>query len=442
MTYKEILKILNKYDINTINELEYSLSVFDSNNECNDDPEDDTKNCINANCYEDFFVPDCRKIIEVYKKYFQKDISKKKDFINYLTEHTNKSKSSIDNYISCKSCNQQISKGSKTSIKISDSEFKKDFCKNLNLKFDYKSLFETDYTSIKQFLIKEHHITDETFIPIYQSEDKMTKNEAKKLFELTHTNKEQLKSNLLKSDNLQGSDQYKLNLALYAFDRGLINESWEIIDSIVQINNNIDKDIKHLKAKILSSQQKDKESIEILEELKQSSQDIIEIETQNLLAASVKRYAFGQYNLYGDDNLLIKDLTKSMDIYFSVYKLSNDYYPALNYIYLRFMIGFVENKDNNYFVKFQDEATTIWQNLDLKINDWWSFISNIEYLVIIKDYDEAKEQLNSHFQELDKNEITEFNISSTLRQLELYSNFCDDSKLVDFISFLKEIVSI
>ena len=77
--------------------------------------------------------------------------------------HTNKSPSSIENYLSCKSCNQQIVKSINNSLKISDSDFKKDFCFNLEIKFNYMSLFERDYTSINQFLAKEHKVTKENF---------------------------------------------------------------------------------------------------------------------------------------------------------------------------------------------------------------------------------------------------------------------------------------
>ena len=440
MTYENILKILDKYNIKTLSELDYYLSVFNSTDECNNDPENDKKNCTNAQCYEDFFVPECRKIIEVYKKYFQKDISKKKDFTEYLRKYISKSKSSIDNYMSCKSCNQQILKGSKTSITISDYEFKKDFCNNLDIKFDYISLFETEYISIKQFLIKEHQVTDETFVPLYENEDKMTKDEEKRLFELTHTSKEKLQLNLATSNNLNGSDQYKLNLALYAFDRNLIDESQNILE-LIKFNPNdfIYKDILQLQAKILSSQQKDNEAINILEKLKKLSNNSIDTETENLLSASIKREAFKQYKLYSDENKLVKELSKAKNIYFSIYQLNNDYYPALNYIYLQFMLAYVENKDSHYFKKIENEAISIWEQINLDIKDWWSFISNIEFLLIIGNYEQALQKLKNHFDMIDKNTITEFNVKSTLRQLKLYTNFCKSKQLNNAIKIIEKL---
>ncbi|MDQ7084222.1 MAG: hypothetical protein Q9M36_04490 [Sulfurovum sp.] len=135
--------------------MEYCLSEFESNNECIDDEIQEAKDCLNAKCYDAYFVPDCRKMIEIYQKYFQKDIASKKSFITYLNACTSKSKSSIENYLSCKSCNQQIRKGIQSSLKISDSEFKKDFCNNLSIKFNYDKVFQTDYRSVHQFLNRE-----------------------------------------------------------------------------------------------------------------------------------------------------------------------------------------------------------------------------------------------------------------------------------------------
>jgi hypothetical protein len=438
MKYEKILKILDRYNIKTLDELEYCLSVFDSEDDCGSDPVEDEKNCINANCYEDYFVPDCRKIVEIYKKYFHKDIKSKKLFIEYLNCNTEKSKSSIDNYLSCKSCNQQILKGIHNSLKIPDSEFKKDFCKNLTIKFDYSSLFETDYISIKQFLIKEHKITSDTFIPLYKEEKTMTQDEEKKLFEITHTSKKQLQNNLKNKSNFQGSNEYKINLALYAFDRNLIDECESIL---LLIDKEFQKDKKymHLKAKILSNQNKDKEAIIILKELIDETLPEIDTETHNLLAASIKRDVFNEFDKYNDEKILSVKLQESKDIYYSIYKLNNDYYPALNYIYLNFMLAYINCEDIQSFETLKDEARTVWNNTNHKVSDWWSFISNIEYLILIGEYDQAKSQLKDHFKEIDQEDITEFNISSTLRQLNLYKNFCEEKELKNIISFITDI---
>lgn len=454
MTHEQIKKILNKYNIATIDELEYCLSTFDSNDECLDDPENDKKNCTNAKCYREYGVPDCRKIIEIYNKYFQKDISKKDMFVDYVEKNTSKTKSSIANYLSCKSCNQQIKKRNEKktnleyeedfyiNLKISDSEFKKDFCNNLSIKFDYSSLFETNYISIKQFLIREHQITSDTFVPLYTQEDTMQKDEEKRLFEIVHTSKEEFQSNLKKQENLIGSDKYIFNLASYAFNRGLVNESILLLDKLSKTSQEYSKKIEflQLKAKVLSYQNKDKDAIEILKEIIEITKPNIDPETNNLLAASIKRDAFNEYEKYNDEIFLMQKLKESRDIYNSIYMLNKDYYPALNYIYLTFMLAHINNKDKKYIEELKSNSKAIWENTNHKIKDWWSFIANVEYLILMEKYDDAKMELKTHFEELDKEEITEFNISSTLRQLNLYyTYFCKDNALEDIIKYISNI---
>lgn len=436
MNLSEVEELLEKYNIQTLEELEYYLDIDNASDECMDDPDED-KNCINAKCYEDIFVPECRKIIEIYNKYFKNDIKSKKLFIQHLVDSTSKSHSSIENYLSCKSCNQQIAKSINNSLKISDSNFKKDFCFNLEKKFNYVSLFDTDYVSIKQFLIKDHQITRDNFAPTFgKKEVTMTKVEEEKLFDLTHVSKEKLKSNLEDSNNLDGSNSYKMNLALAAFNRNLMEESYKIIEILSHEKEfHINQEFLQLKAKVLSSMNRDKDAIVILNELIESAKPNIDIETNNLLAASIKRDAFNEY--IGDDEELAKRLSLAKDIYFSVYKLNNDYYPALNYMYLRTMLSYIHNNNQENIQKMRNEFSEIWSGINLRINDWWSYISNVEYLILLGRYQEAISELDAHFSTIEDFEISDFNIASTVRQLELYSKFCDDSEINDIITLLK-----
>lgn len=443
MTYEAIKQILDKFNITSLSQLEEQLQYYINTlnphyDDCGDDPID--KDCTNAECYEDFFVPDCRKLIEIYNKYFKKDITNRRHFINYLAQYTSKKKSSIENYLYCRSCNQQIRKGTQASLKISDSEFKKDFCNNLPIKFNYSSLFESDYTSVKQFLNMEHRITSDTFIPNYNKKSAMTKDEEKKLFDIVHTSKEQFKANLKNEENLKGSAIYLFNLASYSFERGLSSESMILLNKLEKTSPHYSTKIEflQLKAKLLSNQKKDKEAIDILKNIIKNNKSNIDSEIYNLLAASIKRDAFNEYEKYDNEIFLVEKLKEAKNIYYSVYQLNKDYYPALNYIYLRFMLAHINNSDLD---TIKNEAKNIWSKTNHKITDWWSFISNIEYLILIGQYEDAKDALNNHFNELDKEDISEFNISATLRQLNLYKNFSNDkelSKIIEYISTLNK----
>lgn len=442
MTHESIMTILNKYAITSLSQLEeqldYYVNALDPHyDDCADDPIAEDKDCTNANCYEEFFVPDCRKLIEIYNKYFKKEITNRKLFIEYLVKKTNKKQSSIENYMYCRSCNQQIRKGTQASLKISDSEFKKDFCNNLNIKFSYTSLFETDYISIKQFLNKEHQVTSDTYIPQYkQSESIMTKDEEKRLFDISHTSKNIFQNNLKNKENLQGSFSYLLNLALNAFDRNLVSESKNIL-AIIEISYNTScstKEYLQLKAKIHSYNKEDKEAIEVLNELIQKNQPNIDSESYNLLAASIKREAMEEFLKYSNEIKLSDKLVKAKDLYYTVYKLTNSYYPALNYIYLMKIISYIQQQDK---VQLIENATKAWESIELRINDWWSFIANIEFLLITEKYEEAFSTFENHLSDLKKLDISEFNLYSTIRQLDFYSHFCDDIEIKQFINKIK-----
>ena len=96
---------------------------------------------------------------------------------------------------------------------------------------------------------------------------------------------------------------------------------------------------------------------------------------------------------------------------------------------------------NNNLSDIINEAKKIWTKTNHKIIDWWSFISNVEYLILIGRYEDAKYELSNHFDELNRDEITEFNISSTLRQLNLYNSyFCKDPMLKEIIDYIKNII--
>jgi len=437
MNQNEVEELLKQYDIQTIEELEYYLDRDKAGDECMNDPE--KKNCTNAQCYENIFVPDCRKIIEIYNKYFKSDISKKKDFIAYLETHTEKSHSSIENYLSCKSCNQQMQKLINHSLKISDYDFKKDFCYNLDKKFNYTTLFETDYLSIKQFLFKDHEVTRDTFKASFTQKDHtMTEEEEKRLFDITHVSKEKLKANLSNMENLKGSANYKMNLAQAAFERHLVNESYMLIEALSKDETfKEDEVFLQLKAKILSNKKRDKEAIALLESLVEKSKTDINTETYNLLAASIKREAFSEYELYSDEEQLSTELSRAKEIYFAVYKLNNDYYPALNYIYLESMLSYIHQETPETIAQKRKMYSEIWDGMKHQVNDWWSFIATVEYLILSGEYTQALSDLKDSAEELKELEVSDFNLYSTLRQLELYAEFCTDVELQEIITFLK-----
>jgi hypothetical protein len=169
-----------------------------------------------------------------------------------------------------------------------------------------------------------------------------------------------------------------------------------LLEKLEKVSQNYSRktEFLQLKAKLLSNQKKDKEAITVLKELISDNKSNIDSEAYNLLAASIKRDAFNQDKIDKSDEILAAKLTEAKDIYYSVYNLNKDYYPALNYIYLQFMLAHINNDNLDTIT---NEAKNIWSKTNHKITDWWSFISNIEFLILVGQYEDAKDELNNHF---------------------------------------------
>ena len=289
-------------------------------------------------------------------------------------------------------------------------------------------------------MAKEHEITKENYKFHNPTEDKtLIKKEEEKLFELTHVSKEKLKKNFNNPKNREGSKQYQMELAMALFNRNFIHESYEMVEHLSKAKGfKVDKEFLQLKAKILSSQQKDKEAIVILTELIVMLKPNIDAETNNLLSASIKRDAFKSFEIYGDEVQLKEQLSLAKEGYFAVYTLNSDYYPALNYIYLESILSYLNNENTDYREGLKDKFREIWSKLHYRINDWWSYIAEVEYLILLGNYEEAIQRLKVHFDTVDEFEINNFNISSTIRQLTLYSKFCSDSEIKIIIKFLEQ----
>ena len=162
----------------------------------------------------------------------------------------------------------------------------------------------------------------------------------------------------------------------------------------------------------------------------------------NLLAASIKRQAFTQYdkNII-DDEYFNNELNKAKKVYSSIFEINKNYYPAINIIYLQMILAYRKNEGRELAV---DEAKSIWKGSDitkeLTTNDWWSYISNIEFLIIIEEYELALLKLKDYVSNLkEKEEIDDFSIASTIRQLKLYNNFNQNKKFTECISILEDI---
>ncbi len=365
----------------------------------------------------------------------------------YLEEFENikdaKGESSLINWVSCKICT-----GEKNQI-IKDDKFFNTLCSSLKIKLNKQELFDVQETSVKQFKKKLVPETEDNLDSKTDNEGKMTKEEKAKLFAMVHVTRRQLKLNLHDSEKTEGSDEFKMNLALYAFERDLADESLSLVESLAD-SGEFKDDIGYLQlhAKLLSNLQSDDEAIEVLELLVEKQKPLIDVESYNLLAASIKRKALHDFfNVAHKNNdnieILLHGLIKSKDIYSSIFNINKDYYPAINIIYLQMMLAYIQGGNKRKLEIEKAKIKELWNNSninnELEKNNWWACISDVEFLILTTDYEKALIKLEEYMHDLNEEEMSDFNISSTIRQVELYEKICTDVKLGEFIVKLKDI---
>jgi len=431
--------ILDEYNLD-LDELRYFLDTTLS--DCNDDIDIDEKGyCKEAKCFE-VDIPACRKVIEIRKKFYPH--KKIKEFAKEIHEHYLKAThnteekaiglSSLTNYVSCKICT-----GSKNQS-IKNPLFFDIICNTLPIKLDQDQVFNTPIRSVKQFKRHLIPVTKENFkskLDKLKQGYNMTKEEQDRLYEMIHVSRQDLKKTLRDKTKTTGTPELQLNLALHAFERNLIEESLMLIegllDHIPYQNNSI---YLQLHAKVLSSLHKDREAIKILEHLIKIQQPHIDTESHALLAASFKRLAFEEYekNLI-DNDTFNQHLLQAKSSYDAIFKLTQHYYPAINSIYLLLILAYFNNASTTELQHVKAEVQKIWSRVEIDNKDWWACISDVEFS-ILTEQDNALDKLEVCLQ-TNSTQITEFSLSSTIRQLELYAKFDTNTQLSSFINHLK-----
>lgn len=245
-----------------------------------------------------------------------------------------------------------------------------------------------------------------------------------------------------------------LDVLKKAFLRGLDDQllldfisKLEFCEDYDRFINNEDIILQH-KAKIYSNLNNDDEAIGILKHLlsiQESNPNKFSInsynETLNLLAASLKRYSFEIVTSLKEDDgrkeLLIKNLSEAKEIYEKALIRSFDdkYYPAINISYIVLILG---NLNENDIDETFDTLNSVWENIEIKITNYWSWITDIEKNILFKNYERAKDKIKKNKDLIDLKHIQKFHVTSTIRQLKLYSGFCDeeDKKEIDEICTL------
>ena len=230
-------------------------------------------------------------------------------------------------------------------------------------------------------------------------------------------------------------------------DRNQIVEALKIVD-ILQNGHSTFKytfhnKIEHLKAVLLSHDQMQRwdDGIDILWLLYSASHyDLVEPEIITLMASNYKRKALSGSNGWKDKNDIDIDLlAMAFSLYSDAYKLKqieDKYYDAVNMAYLINIINAVEPGENTTIStsKLYSDLITEW-----KINDenWWEVSSDAEILMLLGKVDIAISKLNDFFEHRHQ-DMEDFEIETTLRQLKMYLHFVDDNNAKQFHDYLQE----
>ena len=273
--------------------------------------------------------------------------------------------------------------------------------------------------------------------------NEMTKEE-EKLLELISKEKRIELSNY----NLNEMTSVSLfKLAMELKKRNQIKESLETL-KVIETNDGSFKytfhhQIQHLKAILLSHDtfKNWNQSIDILRLLYVAHYHIEEPEIITLLASNYKRKALCRCNdtqKWQEREEIDMDLLSSATIlYREAYEAkpeASKYYDAINFAYLYKISNSLEDKasTNVELKELYQELMSQWK---VEKSDWWEVSSQAEFLMLLGDVDLAILKITEF---LEEHSVEKFNIETTLRQLELYLYYTNDTHAQTFYDYLYE----
>ncbi len=231
-------------------------------------------------------------------------------------------------------------------------------------------------------------------------------------------------------------------------DKNKIAEALEII-GILQSGNStfrytFHNEIEHFKAVLLSHDQMQRwdEAIDILRLLYSASRyHFVEPEIITLMASNYKRKALSKSNGDGwrdSDDVDVDLLATAFSLYGDAYKLKSKesrYYDAVNMTYLINIINTIEPSEDESLTasNLHSELTTEWRVDD---ESWWEVSSDAEMLMMSGKVDVSISKLNDFFEF--NQDIDNFEIETTLRQLEMYLHCVDDANAKTFTKHLRK----
>jgi hypothetical protein len=310
----------------------------------------------------------------------------------------------------------------------SESKFIENFCNIYNISYDwfmkkmYKNFQELELVAeneirpiIKEFGYEINQIEKNKILSIINNSINTIDKEIEKV---------------LNDQKSSYSDEFLIILLLNLFEKSSTEKSsiiyTQFLETLLNFVNTFEnkltkeeyiKEVILTKAKLLSNIEKDEEALKLLEESNNNYKDKQLIDFINIKAASYKRMAFKNEN----EN----DLESSCKLYIKSFEIKSNYYSLINILYI---LKILDKKDF-------DEYAEKWKNLKSE-NNWWYFISNLEYLMLVYD---DKQNLEKEFKNIpDIKSISRFEIDAVFRQLKYFEKFAKKSVIeTESFNFLK-----
>ena len=201
--------------------------------------------------------------------------------------------------------------------------------------------------------------------------------------------------------------------------------------------------IQHLKAILLSHDTlKDwNQSIDILRLLYVANYHIEEPEIITLLASNYKRKALYRANdsqkWQEGEEIDMNLLSSATILYREAYEAKTEaskYYDAINFAYLYKISNSLEAKESTD-IELKELYQELMGQWRVDKSNWWEVSSQAEFLMLLGDIDLAIFKITEF---LEEHTIEKFNIETTLRQLEMYLHYTQDTHAQNFHDYLHE----
>lgn len=245
------------------------------------------------------------------------------------------------------------------------------------------------------------------------------------------------------------SSRFIFNLAQQLKSKGQAKDALYALDTLQAKKQNFKyiyrKEIEHLKAILLSEKsiQRWDDAIEVLRYLYADRYHLDIPEIVTLTASNYKRKAFYHPNgmLNHPEYVDLDALSAALSLYYEGLALKSTkekYYDAVNIAYVESILDEIEDDESEESTqkRIKKLFNDVYDNTTPDMKDWWEVTTLIEFYILLGDDACALDTYESY-----EGTPSRFELETTIRQLEIYVHFCDDSVAKSFLDMLRKNLS-